>query len=191
MLRLLVKDVLVGPEKITIRHRVPLREHTRNDAGADTEGEHCQVRWGVVTPPPCGVPAIVRSTVPSRSTPAVSIDRIKLNTLPSATLSAIRSITSPVYQAIPSTLNREPRRALSAPNNHSRATAGTLRGVRWSRNARSRPLSCALERIALRGRRHSRPLCISTLETVVAQSAAGRVARVPPRADCFVRAWVV
>jgi site-specific DNA recombinase len=46
VLRLLVKDVLVGPEKITIRHRIPLRERTSNDADTDTEGEHCQVRWG-------------------------------------------------------------------------------------------------------------------------------------------------
>jgi hypothetical protein len=28
VLRLLVKDVLVGPQKITIRHRIPVREHT-------------------------------------------------------------------------------------------------------------------------------------------------------------------
>ena len=28
IVRLLVKDVLVGPEKITIRHRIPVREHT-------------------------------------------------------------------------------------------------------------------------------------------------------------------
>jgi site-specific DNA recombinase len=40
VLRLLVKDVLVGPEKITIRHRIPLRDHTGNDADTDTEGEH-------------------------------------------------------------------------------------------------------------------------------------------------------
>jgi len=46
VLRLLVKDVLIGPEKITIRHRIPLRERTRNDTMTDTEGEHCQVRWG-------------------------------------------------------------------------------------------------------------------------------------------------
>jgi len=46
VLRLLVKDILVGPEKITIRHRIPHRERTSNDASADTEGEHCQVRWG-------------------------------------------------------------------------------------------------------------------------------------------------
>ena len=46
VLRLLVKDILIGPEKITIRHRIPHRERTSNDASADTEGEHCQVRWG-------------------------------------------------------------------------------------------------------------------------------------------------
>jgi site-specific DNA recombinase len=50
VLRLLVKDVLIGPEKITIRHRIPLRERTTANAQADdTEGDHpghCQVRWG-------------------------------------------------------------------------------------------------------------------------------------------------
>ena len=53
VLKLLVKDVLIGPEKITIRHRIPLRERTTNDTqpadSTDTEGEHprhCPVRWG-------------------------------------------------------------------------------------------------------------------------------------------------
>jgi site-specific DNA recombinase len=50
VLRLLVKDVLIGPEKITIRHRIPLRERTTANAQADdTEGDHpghCPVRWG-------------------------------------------------------------------------------------------------------------------------------------------------
>jgi site-specific DNA recombinase len=53
VLKLLVKDVLIGPEKITIRHRIPLRERITNDThhadGTDTEGEHprhCPVRWG-------------------------------------------------------------------------------------------------------------------------------------------------
>jgi DNA invertase Pin-like site-specific DNA recombinase len=53
VLRLLVKDILIGPEKITIRHRIPLREHTTRDTQhpdrTDTEGEHpqhCPVRWG-------------------------------------------------------------------------------------------------------------------------------------------------
>src|SRR6266702_3053255 len=52
VLRLLVKDVLLGPEKITIRHRIPIRERTTSDqepASADTEGDHkpsCPLRWG-------------------------------------------------------------------------------------------------------------------------------------------------
>ena len=53
VLRLLVKDVLVGPEKITIRHRIPVREHTptpaHDDPNADTEGDErasCPLRWG-------------------------------------------------------------------------------------------------------------------------------------------------
>lgn len=44
VLRLLVKDVLIGPEKITIRHRIPIRERTATSArphpgDPDTEGD--------------------------------------------------------------------------------------------------------------------------------------------------------
>ena len=43
VLRLLVKDVLIGPEKITIRHRIPVRERTSSGGGhhdsTDTEGD--------------------------------------------------------------------------------------------------------------------------------------------------------
>ena len=43
VLRLLVKDVLVGPEKITIRHRIPVREHT---PGASRDHEHTDAEDG-------------------------------------------------------------------------------------------------------------------------------------------------
>jgi site-specific DNA recombinase len=52
VLRLLVKDVLIGPEKITIRHRIPIRERTTSEQqpdNTDAEGDHqshCPVRWG-------------------------------------------------------------------------------------------------------------------------------------------------
>jgi site-specific DNA recombinase len=53
VLRLLVKDVLIGPEKITVRHRIPVRERTPHTGHAptdpDTEGDQppsCQLRWG-------------------------------------------------------------------------------------------------------------------------------------------------
>jgi len=53
VLRLLVKDVLVGPEKITIRHRIPVRERATTSsphpAGTDTESDHRPdylLRWG-------------------------------------------------------------------------------------------------------------------------------------------------
>ncbi len=53
VLRLLVKDVLTGPGKITIRHRIPVRERSSPDthqAGQpDTEGDHRPgylLRWG-------------------------------------------------------------------------------------------------------------------------------------------------
>jgi site-specific DNA recombinase len=52
VLRLIVKDVLIGPEKVTIRHRIPIPGHAptnQHDAeDPDTEGDHragCQVRW--------------------------------------------------------------------------------------------------------------------------------------------------
>ena len=53
VLRLLVKDVLIGPEKITIRHRIPTRAGRsgarQRDPGPDTEGDHRPgylLRWG-------------------------------------------------------------------------------------------------------------------------------------------------
>ena len=55
VLRLLVKDVLIGPEKITIRHRIPVREPSGSGSGGghhdttDTEGdmrESSLLRWG-------------------------------------------------------------------------------------------------------------------------------------------------
>ena len=57
IVRLLVKDVLVGPEKITIRHRIPVREHApatgHEHPASDTEGDHqagCPLRWGRAVP---------------------------------------------------------------------------------------------------------------------------------------------
>jgi site-specific DNA recombinase len=53
VLRLLVKDVLIGPEKITIRHRIPVREPARSGGGhhetTDTEGDmrpSYELCWG-------------------------------------------------------------------------------------------------------------------------------------------------
>jgi site-specific DNA recombinase len=51
VLRLLVKNVLIGPEKITIQHRIPVRQHaaSTNTEDTDTESDHrasCPLRWG-------------------------------------------------------------------------------------------------------------------------------------------------
>jgi len=52
VLRLLVKDVLIGPDKITIRHRIPVRERTASGGHhdtTDTEGDMRQsyaLCWG-------------------------------------------------------------------------------------------------------------------------------------------------
>src|SRR4029079_16650850 len=52
VLRLLVKDVLVGADKITIRHSIPVRHNvssgTDDSPETDSEGEirpDCQLRW--------------------------------------------------------------------------------------------------------------------------------------------------
>ena len=59
VLRLLVKDILIGPEKITIRHRIPARPGSsaarQRDPGPDTEGDHRRdylLRWGRGLPDP-------------------------------------------------------------------------------------------------------------------------------------------
>ncbi len=52
VLRLLVKDILIGPEKINIRHRIPVREHAADEQHQDrdpTESDSCPgypLRWG-------------------------------------------------------------------------------------------------------------------------------------------------
>ena len=55
VLRLLVKDILIGPGKITIRHRIPTRQHhaaaPQHPTESDTEGDHAPgypLRWGRV-----------------------------------------------------------------------------------------------------------------------------------------------
>ena len=53
VLQLLVKDILIGPEKITIRHRITARPGSsgtrQRDPEPDTEGDHrpgSHLRWG-------------------------------------------------------------------------------------------------------------------------------------------------
>src|SRR5207248_8079168 len=44
VLRLLVKDVLIGPDNVTIRHRIPTHHHAgpsgSHEPASDTEGDH-------------------------------------------------------------------------------------------------------------------------------------------------------
>ncbi len=79
VMKLLVKDVLIGPEKITIRHRIPIRERTGDSTpsadNTDQEGEHCQPCWGLLTPP-WGVPSSAGANpLPASITPAFSQSR--------------------------------------------------------------------------------------------------------------------
>ena len=54
VLRLIVKDILIGPEKIIIRHRIPTRASTsRHATDPDTEGDYSPgypLRWGRALP---------------------------------------------------------------------------------------------------------------------------------------------
>ena len=67
VLRAVVQDVLVGPEKITIRHRIPVREPASGGGhhDTDTEGdmrESSLLRWGRAHP-------ALRSSLPGRREP--------------------------------------------------------------------------------------------------------------------------
>ena len=52
VLRAVVQDILIGPEKLTVRHRIPVREPAgggHHDTTTDTEGdmrESLLLRWG-------------------------------------------------------------------------------------------------------------------------------------------------
>jgi site-specific DNA recombinase len=59
VLRAVVQDILIGPDKLTIRHRIPVREHTASGGShhdtTDTEGdmrESSLLRWGRDEPAP-------------------------------------------------------------------------------------------------------------------------------------------
>ena len=73
VLRLLVKDVLIGPEKITIRHRIPVREPAGSGGGhhdtTDTEGDMRQsypLCWGRDRPATAGTGRRTRWRPPAR-----------------------------------------------------------------------------------------------------------------------------
>ena len=79
VLRALVQDILIGPDKITIRHRIPVREHAASGGHhdtTDTEGDMRNsylLRWGRAgaamrrTSPPVGsaMPRCVGSAPPT------------------------------------------------------------------------------------------------------------------------------
>jgi site-specific DNA recombinase len=82
VLRLLVKDVLIGPEKITIRHRIPVREPAGSGGGhhdtTDTEGDMRQsypLCWGRDH-------AALGSSLPGRREPLARLDYARLQPVP-------------------------------------------------------------------------------------------------------------
>jgi len=86
VLRLLVKDVLVGPEKITIRHRIPIREPStprehHDKSTADTEGDHHPgylLRWGrVLARARESVPALCVRRVDGPGVPGLPVREIR------------------------------------------------------------------------------------------------------------------
>src|SRR5208282_1531681 len=82
VLRLLVKDVLIGPKKITIRHRIPTRPGgsgaRQRDPGPDTEGDHRPgylLRWGREDP-------ALRGALLGRSEPLARLEHARLQPVP-------------------------------------------------------------------------------------------------------------
>ena len=72
VLRLVVKDILIGPDKITIRHRIPVRDantgHSDSEAEPTAEGDHSPsypLRWGRAVAP-AGQPGPVGPRRPLR-----------------------------------------------------------------------------------------------------------------------------
>ena len=83
VLRLIVKDILIGPEKITIRHASPPAQAAPAPGSATpnptrrvtiAQVTHCV---GGVTTPPCGVPPVGAKPLPASNTPAFSQSRIR------------------------------------------------------------------------------------------------------------------
>jgi hypothetical protein len=98
VLRLLVKDVLIGPDKITIRHRIPVRKRaaTATDPTTPTQRATCaRVIYcvGGVTVAPCGDPLSLADHAPSSTTPALSHRWIRRRTRRSA-IRCSRNLTS-------------------------------------------------------------------------------------------------
>ena len=98
VLRLLVKDVLIGPERINIRHRIPIRTTTSEQHdSADTEGRVTSVRIaqcvGDVIAEPCGVPRSHCCKVPSGSCDGASSHRRTYSTTHGRSVCASTALT--------------------------------------------------------------------------------------------------
>ncbi|WP_328757941.1 recombinase family protein [Streptomyces sp. NBC_00271] len=105
VLRLLVKDVLIGPEKITIRHRIPVREHAANDSQHQdqdaTEGDSrpsYPLRWGRVWPS-SGQQLIPISAVGEKRAGQGGIGLAKRNALENRRGSYVTTSTNPTLSA--------------------------------------------------------------------------------------------
>src|SRR6266540_1067916 len=79
VLRLVVKDVLIGPDKITIRHRIPVRDHANaghsdSEAEPAAEGDHSPsypLRWGR------GDPALRRAAEGGMPAPVLQVSGLE------------------------------------------------------------------------------------------------------------------
>ena len=94
VLRALVQDILIGPDKITIRHRIPARQPAAAGAAATTPPTRrvtcAKVRCcvGGVATPPCGQPLSVSLYRQSSRYPALSMRVISCRNRPSWIFSA-------------------------------------------------------------------------------------------------------
>ena len=126
VLRLLVKDVLVGAEKITIRHSIPVRHNvssgTDDSPETDSEGEirpDCQLRWRSHRTPlagfrcPLAGPGRLRSLLPAAS-PAAASSMVGRSSVPRPLASTVSCGIAEKQLAISvSTTHRRPRQVSS------------------------------------------------------------------------------
>ena len=172
VLRLLVKDVLVGAEKITIRHSIPVRHNvssgTDDSPETDSEGEirpDCQLRWRSHRGPLRGTP-IPLSTASRRAAAAARVShRCTYSTTHGRSVWAATALTMRSHDTVSKNFRMSksitqsylPTPLPGTPPPHPAPTgpAGSRRS-RSERSARPSPPTCAATTVWATRSGHSR-----------------------------------
>ncbi len=131
VLRLLVKDVLVGPDKITIRHSIPVRHSTSNSTHSspdtDSEGEtrpDCQQRWRSPVPAVGQHRPVGARRAPARAVAARRVHGHLQRPRPTPTQGPAELACHPLCGRLRRARARHPRRR-RGPARRRRCSAGT------------------------------------------------------------------